>query len=139
MSFLGTQQKCKACEKTVYPVDQLSADGTSYHKACFRCSHCKGTLKVFASFLCCIVDFVAYYCLFFALQLGFLCLFAEISLDPCFSLTLPSTLKNLFDLSCRIYKVYRYIIYMFLSEKEKGCIVEPESKNFKNVEYYFFI
>jgi cysteine/glycine-rich protein len=46
MSFIGTQQKCKACEKTVYPVDQLSADGTSYHKACFRCSHCKGTLKV---------------------------------------------------------------------------------------------
>nr|AFK34184.1 unknown [Medicago truncatula] len=46
MSFIGTQQKCKACEKTVYPVDQLSADGTSYHKACFRCSHCKGTLKL---------------------------------------------------------------------------------------------
>nr|AFK42620.1 unknown [Lotus japonicus] len=46
MSFLGTQQKYKACEKTVYPVDQLSADGTSYHKACFRCSHCKGTLKL---------------------------------------------------------------------------------------------
>jgi len=46
MSFIGTQQKCKACEKTVYPVDQLSADGTAYHKACFRCSHCKGTLKV---------------------------------------------------------------------------------------------
>lgn len=46
MSFIGTQQKCKACEKTVYPVDQLSADGTAYHKACFRCSHCKGTLKL---------------------------------------------------------------------------------------------
>ncbi|KAF7816363.1 LIM domain-containing protein WLIM2b-like [Senna tora] len=46
MSFIGTQQKCKACEKTVYPVDQLSADGTCYHKACFRCSHCKGTLKL---------------------------------------------------------------------------------------------
>ncbi|KAL5077198.1 hypothetical protein RYX36_016182 [Vicia faba] len=46
MSFIGTQLKCKACEKTVYPVDQLSADGTSYHKACFRCTHCKGTLKL---------------------------------------------------------------------------------------------
>ncbi|XP_019418074.1 PREDICTED: LIM domain-containing protein WLIM2b-like isoform X2 [Lupinus angustifolius] len=46
MSFIGTQQKCKTCEKTVYPVDQLSADGTAYHKACFKCSHCKGTLKL---------------------------------------------------------------------------------------------
>jgi len=46
MSFTGTQQKCKACEKTVYPVEQLSADGVSYHKSCFKCSHCKGTLKV---------------------------------------------------------------------------------------------
>lgn len=50
MSFTGTQQKCKACDKTVYPVEQLSADGVSYHKSCFKCSHCKGTLKV----LCCL-------------------------------------------------------------------------------------
>ncbi|XP_022156896.1 LIM domain-containing protein WLIM2b-like [Momordica charantia] len=46
MSFIGTQQKCKACEKTVYPVDQLSADGVAFHKSCFKCSHCKGTLKL---------------------------------------------------------------------------------------------
>lgn len=46
MSFIGTQQKCKVCEKTVYPVEQLSADGIVYHKSCFKCSHCKGTLKV---------------------------------------------------------------------------------------------
>ncbi|KAI5670544.1 hypothetical protein M9H77_10908 [Catharanthus roseus] len=46
MSFIGTQQKCKACEKTVYPVELLSADGISYHKSCFKCSHCKGTLKL---------------------------------------------------------------------------------------------
>ncbi|KAA0037337.1 LIM domain-containing protein WLIM2b-like [Cucumis melo var. makuwa] len=46
MSFIGTQQKCKACDKTVYPVDQLSADGVSFHKSCFKCSHCKGTLKL---------------------------------------------------------------------------------------------
>ncbi|KAF8388775.1 hypothetical protein HHK36_025455 [Tetracentron sinense] len=45
ISFIGTQQKCKACEKTVYVVDQLSADGVAYHKACFKCSHYKGTLK----------------------------------------------------------------------------------------------
>ncbi|XP_042511958.1 LIM domain-containing protein WLIM2b-like [Macadamia integrifolia] len=46
MAFLGTQQKCKACDKTVYVVDQLSADGVSYHKSCFKCNHCKGTLKL---------------------------------------------------------------------------------------------
>ncbi len=46
MAFSGTQQKCKACEKTVYLVEQLTADGVIYHKSCFRCNHCKGTLKV---------------------------------------------------------------------------------------------
>eukprot|EP00246_Nothoceros_aenigmaticus_P001819 TRINITY_DN1247_c0_g1_i3.p1 TRINITY_DN1247_c0_g1~~TRINITY_DN1247_c0_g1_i3.p1 ORF type:complete len:150 (-),score=16.85 TRINITY_DN1247_c0_g1_i3:239-688(-) len=46
MAFVGTQQKCKACEKTVYLVDQLTADGVIYHKSCFRCHHCKGTLKL---------------------------------------------------------------------------------------------
>ncbi|KAH9750780.1 LIM domain-containing protein WLIM2b [Citrus sinensis] len=46
MSFIGTQQKCKVCEKTVCPVEQLSADGVVYHKSCFKCYHGKGTLKL---------------------------------------------------------------------------------------------
>lgn len=46
MSFLGTQQKCKACSKTVYPMELVSADGIDFHKSCFKCTHCKGTLKV---------------------------------------------------------------------------------------------
>ncbi|KAJ6970442.1 hypothetical protein NC653_034894 [Populus alba x Populus x berolinensis] len=41
-----TTQKCKACDKTVYLVDQLTVDNKFYHKACFRCHHCKGTLKL---------------------------------------------------------------------------------------------
>ncbi|KAF9604467.1 hypothetical protein IFM89_006749 [Coptis chinensis] len=45
-TFAGTKQKCKACEKTVYLVDQLRADNKVYHKTCFRCHHCKGTLKL---------------------------------------------------------------------------------------------
>ncbi|KAI4326684.1 hypothetical protein MLD38_031972 [Melastoma candidum] len=45
-AFVGTTQKCKACEKTVYLVDQLAADNKVHHKACFRCHHCKNTLKV---------------------------------------------------------------------------------------------
>ncbi|XP_023538291.1 LIM domain-containing protein WLIM1 [Cucurbita pepo subsp. pepo] len=46
MAFAGTTQKCMACEKTVYLVDKLTADNRVYHKACFRCHHCKGTLKL---------------------------------------------------------------------------------------------
>ncbi|KAG6747613.1 hypothetical protein POTOM_047501 [Populus tomentosa] len=46
MAFAGTTQKCMACDKTVYLVDKLTADNRAYHKACFRCHHCKGTLKL---------------------------------------------------------------------------------------------
>ncbi|OVA17701.1 zinc finger protein [Macleaya cordata] len=46
MSFTGTQEKCKVCDKTVYVMDQLTADGASFHKSCFKCSHCNGTLKL---------------------------------------------------------------------------------------------
>lgn len=49
-SFGGTTQKCKACEKTVYLVDELTTDGKVYHKSCFRCHHCRGTLKVVPCF-----------------------------------------------------------------------------------------
>ncbi|KAL8154027.1 hypothetical protein V2J09_011787 [Rumex salicifolius] len=45
MAFQSTNPKCQACEKTVYLVDKLTADNRVYHKACFRCHHCKGTLK----------------------------------------------------------------------------------------------
>jgi cysteine and glycine-rich protein len=54
-SFQGTTTKCTACDKTVYLVDKLTADNRIYHKACFRCHHCKGTLKVprpAACFIC---------------------------------------------------------------------------------------
>lgn len=49
MAFVGTSQKCTACEKTVYLVDKLTADNRVFHKSCFRCHHCKGTLKVWWS------------------------------------------------------------------------------------------
>ncbi|KAG6506353.1 hypothetical protein ZIOFF_031676 [Zingiber officinale] len=45
-NFTGTQQKCKVCDKTVYLMDQLTADGVVFHKSCFKCKHCKGTLTV---------------------------------------------------------------------------------------------
>ncbi|XP_020114295.1 LIM domain-containing protein PLIM2a-like [Ananas comosus] len=46
MPLGGTTEKCKACEKTVYPMDQLTPDGGTYHKSCFKCHHCKGTLQL---------------------------------------------------------------------------------------------
>ncbi|CAA7399196.1 unnamed protein product [Spirodela intermedia] len=46
MSFSGTLDKCKACDKTVYVVDSLSIDGVPFHKSCFKCTHCKGTLAM---------------------------------------------------------------------------------------------
>ncbi|KAK4766639.1 hypothetical protein SAY87_008281 [Trapa incisa] len=45
-SYGGTKQKCRVCEKTVYWVEELTADDRVYHKSCFRCHHCKGTLKL---------------------------------------------------------------------------------------------
>lgn len=42
--FSGTQEKCKACDKTVHIIDMVTADGVSYHKTCFKCSHCNGLL-----------------------------------------------------------------------------------------------
>ncbi|KAJ6426617.1 hypothetical protein OIU84_022254 [Salix udensis] len=44
MGFTGTLEKCKACDRTVYFIELVSADGVSYHKKCFKCSHCNGLL-----------------------------------------------------------------------------------------------
>ncbi|KAG2258802.1 hypothetical protein Bca4012_095808 [Brassica carinata] len=46
MAFTGTLDKCKACDKTVYVMDLMTLEGMPYHKSCFRCSHCNGTLVI---------------------------------------------------------------------------------------------
>ncbi|TVU15060.1 hypothetical protein EJB05_38562 [Eragrostis curvula] len=38
-AFSGTQDKCAACQKTVYPLEKLTLEGEPYHKSCFKCSH----------------------------------------------------------------------------------------------------
>ncbi|KAH9549840.1 hypothetical protein CY35_10G040200 [Sphagnum magellanicum] len=37
--FSGTQEKCIACNKTVYPIEKTSVEGLPYHKNCFKCVH----------------------------------------------------------------------------------------------------
>ncbi|CAI9770222.1 unnamed protein product [Fraxinus pennsylvanica] len=37
--FSGTQDKCSACNKTVYPLEKMTMEGGSYHKSCFKCAH----------------------------------------------------------------------------------------------------
>ncbi|KAK9742940.1 hypothetical protein RND81_03G206800 [Saponaria officinalis] len=36
--FCGTQDKCPACQKTVYPLEKITMEGESYHKSCFKCA-----------------------------------------------------------------------------------------------------
>ncbi|XP_057805702.1 LIM domain-containing protein PLIM2b-like isoform X2 [Salvia miltiorrhiza] len=37
--FSGTQDKCAACSKTVYPLEKMNMEGEPYHKSCFKCAH----------------------------------------------------------------------------------------------------
>jgi hypothetical protein len=43
---VGTNTKCEVCTKTVYPMEEVKADGKIFHKSCFRCSNCDGVLKL---------------------------------------------------------------------------------------------
>lgn len=40
------QEKCESCNKTVYPMEKLSADKKVFHKTCFKCTECKSTLRL---------------------------------------------------------------------------------------------
>ncbi|KAL6496767.1 hypothetical protein OROHE_027329 [Orobanche hederae] len=46
MAYYGTTQKCNACDKVVHFVEMMSPDGIPYHKNCFKCSHCNGSLAM---------------------------------------------------------------------------------------------
>eukprot|EP00002_Diphylleia_rotans_P022708 TRINITY_DN4454_c0_g1_i1.p1 TRINITY_DN4454_c0_g1~~TRINITY_DN4454_c0_g1_i1.p1 ORF type:complete len:100 (+),score=16.17 TRINITY_DN4454_c0_g1_i1:74-373(+) len=39
-------EKCATCGKTVYATERIAADGNVYHKGCFKCLHCNGTLTL---------------------------------------------------------------------------------------------
>jgi cysteine/glycine-rich protein len=44
--FGGSSIKCKACEKSVYFVEQVVGPGGLYHKACLKCTTCKKVLEM---------------------------------------------------------------------------------------------
>uniref|UniRef100_A0A0D9XL84 Folylpolyglutamate synthase n=1 Tax=Leersia perrieri TaxID=77586 RepID=A0A0D9XL84_9ORYZ len=49
--FCGTQDKCAACKKTVYPLEKMTLEGEPYHKTYFKCAHggCLLTTATYAS------------------------------------------------------------------------------------------
>ncbi|KAF3575393.1 hypothetical protein F2Q69_00063932 [Brassica cretica] len=49
--FCGTQDKCAACDKTVYPLEKVQMEGECFHKTCFKCAHggCMLTHSSYAS------------------------------------------------------------------------------------------
>ncbi|KAM0015523.1 putative transcription factor interactor and regulator LIM family [Helianthus debilis subsp. tardiflorus] len=49
--FSGTQEKCAACKKTVYPLEKVTVEGEFYHKQCFKCAQggCKLTPSNYAA------------------------------------------------------------------------------------------
>jgi len=42
--FKVKTEKCSVCNKTVYAMDKMVADGIVFHKVCMKCTHCKKTL-----------------------------------------------------------------------------------------------
>uniref|UniRef100_A0A1A9WQC6 LIM zinc-binding domain-containing protein n=1 Tax=Glossina brevipalpis TaxID=37001 RepID=A0A1A9WQC6_9MUSC len=42
----GHQTNCKYCDKPVYKMEEVKAEGQVYHKTCFRCNECAKQLKV---------------------------------------------------------------------------------------------
>ncbi|XP_077582158.1 LIM domain and actin-binding protein 1-like isoform X2 [Stigmatopora nigra] len=44
--FPAAKETCVVCDKTVYPLERLSALQHVYHKSCFRCCHCSTKLSL---------------------------------------------------------------------------------------------
>merc|ERR1711862_322701 len=42
---INMSKKCPNCSKSVYPMEEVKADGNSYHRGCFKCANCKKTLE----------------------------------------------------------------------------------------------
>jgi len=44
-SNAGTNNKCRTCEKTVYPAEALTYETFQYHPLCFKCTHCNSRIE----------------------------------------------------------------------------------------------
>jgi hypothetical protein len=42
----GGKNSCAVCGKTVYLTEKIEADNKTYHKTCFRCTHCNNIIKL---------------------------------------------------------------------------------------------
>jgi hypothetical protein len=42
----GGSEMCHFCNKRVYLMEKLSADGKSFHRGCFRCEYCSISLRI---------------------------------------------------------------------------------------------
>ncbi|XP_011345174.1 F-actin-monooxygenase Mical isoform X2 [Ooceraea biroi] len=42
----GGSEMCHFCDKRVYLMEKLSADGKSFHRGCFRCEYCSISLRI---------------------------------------------------------------------------------------------
>ncbi|XP_070309389.1 F-actin-monooxygenase MICAL3 isoform X6 [Odocoileus virginianus] len=45
---LGGSDTCYFCQKRVYVMERLSAEGKFFHRSCFKCEHCATTLRLSA-------------------------------------------------------------------------------------------
>uniref|UniRef100_A0A3B3ZT06 F-actin monooxygenase n=1 Tax=Periophthalmus magnuspinnatus TaxID=409849 RepID=A0A3B3ZT06_9GOBI len=41
-----TADRCRSCDRRVYLVERVSAEGLFFHRECFRCSSCNSTLRL---------------------------------------------------------------------------------------------
>jgi hypothetical protein len=45
---LGGSDMCYFCQKRVYVMERLSAEGKFFHRSCFKCEYCATTLRLSA-------------------------------------------------------------------------------------------
>lgn len=45
---LGGSDTCYFCQKRVYVMERLSAEGKFFHRSCFKCEYCATTLRLSA-------------------------------------------------------------------------------------------
>lgn len=42
----GVSQVCSVCQKRLYVMERLSAEGFFFHRGCFQCCQCRRTLRL---------------------------------------------------------------------------------------------